>query len=353
MNNALMNYSGISAKVRAMKGRLLDREAYYNIASMQSVPEFLSWIKTVPSYIKVFESVPETVLHRGEIEKLLQLALYDDYARIYAFAGPDQRKFLKVYFRRYEIQIVKTFLHLIFDHRDILFDTSLIPPHFRDQSSISLDALSRCKSLDEFFEVIEHSDYYPLLKALKDRTDVSLFDYELALDIYFFKFLWKLKDKVLKAWELEQMTKIYGTQIDLLNILWIYRSKRFYQVEPSQMYSNLIPVHFRLTPSYIRRLIESETLDEYRELLGRSFYGRALTSVEQSAADSDTALWRMYQEIMRNLRRQAARKYPYSLAVIEEYLFLREEEINRLTTAMECIRYGLDADQTLRYVQST
>ena len=61
----------------------------------------------------------------------------------------------------------------------------------------------------------------------------------------------------------------------------------------------------------------------------------------------------MYQEIMRNLRRQAARKYPYSLAVIEEYLFLREEEINRLTTAMECIRYGLDADQTLRYVQST
>ena len=53
---------------------------------------------------------------------------------------------------------------------------------------------------------------------------------------------------------------------------------------------------------------------------------------------------------MKKLRRAAARKYPYSLAVIDEYLFLREEEIKRLTTAMECIRYGLDASQILKNI---
>ena len=29
------------------------------------------------------------------------------------------------------------------------------------------------------------------------------------------------------------------------------------------------------------------------------------------------------------------------LATVDTYLFVKEEEINRLTTALECIRYGL------------
>ncbi len=349
MPNALMTYSGITAKIKAMKGRLLKAEDYFNIASMQSVPEFLSWLRETPSYRKVFDRVPGA-LHRGEIEKLLQLALYDDYARIYTFAGPSQRSFLKAYFKRYEVQIIKAFLHLIFDHRDITFDTTLIPAHFAGQSSVDIRLLSTCRSLGEFIEALKGSDYYALLSPLKDVREASLFDYELALDIYFFRYLWRLKDKVLKSGELAQMTRIYGTQIDLLNILWIYRSKRFYKIDSTQMYTNLIPIHYRLNIPFIKRLIESETAAQYRELLGKSFYGRALASIEHIEKDSDTGLFIMYESIMKKLRRAAARKYPYSLAVIDEYLFLREEEIKRLTTAMECIRYGLDASQILKNI---
>lgn len=349
MPNALMTYSGIAAKIKAMKGRLLKAEDYYNIASMQSVSEFLSWLRETPSYGKVFDRVPGA-LHRGEIEKLLQLALYDDYARIYTFAGPAQRSFLKAYFKRYEVQIIKAFLHLIFDHRDIAFDTTLIPGHFAGQSEVDIRLLSKCRSLEEFIEALKGSDYYALLSPLKDVREASLFDYELALDIYFFRYLWRLKDKALKSGELAQITKIYGTQIDLLNILWIYRSKRFYKIDSTQMYTNLIPIHYRLNIPFIKRLIESETPSQYRELLGKSFYGRALASIEHSEKDPDTGLFIMYESIMKKLHRAAARKYPYSLAVIDEYLFLREEEINRLTTAMECIRYGLDASQILKNI---
>ncbi len=350
MPNALMTYSSMAAKIKAMKGRLLGEADYNTIASMQSVQEFFSWLKMTPSYNKVFERASDA-MHRGEIEKLLQLALYDDYARIYTFAGPGQRRFLKVYFKRYEIQIIKTFLRFIFDHRDITFDTSLIPAHFSQQSSVNLLELSRCKNLEQFFEVLKGSIYATLLSPLRDIEGASLFDYELSLDIYFFRYLWKQKDKVLKSSELKAITKIYGTQIDLLNILWIYRSRRFYNVDSGRMYANLIPIHYRLNAAFIRRLIECASLTEYLELLGKSFYGRALASIEQSARDSDDALSRIYGQLMKKLRRMAARKYPYSLAVIDEYLFLREEEINDLTTAMECIRYGLDASQILSYIR--
>ena len=57
MPNALMTYSSISAKIKAMKGQLLKESDYYTIASMQSVPEFLAWLRTVPSYTKLFHHV--------------------------------------------------------------------------------------------------------------------------------------------------------------------------------------------------------------------------------------------------------------------------------------------------------
>nr|WP_330424443.1 V-type ATPase subunit [Dorea sp. AM58-8] len=44
------------------------------------------------------------------------------------------------------------------------------------------------------------------------------------------------------------------------------------------------------------------------------------------------------------------RRNPYSLATVNTYLFLKEEEINRLTTALECIRYGLTPRETLGYI---
>ena len=96
MLKELMTYSGMTAKIKAMRGHLLKNEDYYTIASMQSVDELQAWLKNYPGYVRVFRQVQDRKLHRGDIEKLLQLALYEDYGRIFTFAGPAQRKSLKV-----------------------------------------------------------------------------------------------------------------------------------------------------------------------------------------------------------------------------------------------------------------
>ena len=41
---------------------------------------------------------------------------------------------------------------------------------------------------------------------------------------------------------------------------------------------------------------------------------------------------------------------PYSIATINTYLFLKEEELKRLTTVMECVRYQISPAETMRYV---
>ena len=53
---------------------------------------------------------------------------------------------------------------------------------------------------------------------------------------------------------------------------------------------------------------------------------------------------------LRKLYLTDKRNDPYSIAIVNTYLFLKEEEIYKLTTALECIRYGLTKGKTLGYL---
>ena len=58
----------------------------------------------------------------------------------------------------------------------------------------------------------------------------------------------------------------------------------------------------------------------------------------------------MYAECLQHLYTVDRRRNPYSIATINTYLFLKEEEIKKLTTVMECVRYSLSPSETLAYV---
>ena len=50
---------------------------------------------------------------------MLTNALYTDFQSIYRFATIHQRKILDLYFRRYEIGLLKTCMRMVFDNRDV------------------------------------------------------------------------------------------------------------------------------------------------------------------------------------------------------------------------------------------
>ena len=61
-------------------------------------------------------------------------------------------------------------------------------------------------------------------------------------------------------------------------------------------------------------------------------------------------LERLYKDTLKHLYLTDRKKNPYSVAAMNTYLFLKEEEIDKLTTALECIRYGLPKSETLAYL---
>ena len=103
----LLSYSGISTKIRAMQSKLITEDQIQEMLQFTSTSHAAAWLKRTPEYSKTWASLDENSLHRGQIEKLLKASIFDDFSKIYQFASSEQRKFLDLYSRRYEIRVLK------------------------------------------------------------------------------------------------------------------------------------------------------------------------------------------------------------------------------------------------------
>ena len=90
--------------------------------------------------------------------------------------------------------------------------------------------------------------------------------------------------------------------------------------------------------------IAASNMDEFFAVLQKTPYARHYNF------EQDLTIEQMYEDCLYHLYTADRRQNPYSIASINMYLFLKEEELRKLTTAMECIRYGLNSGETLGYV---
>lgn len=340
----VMTYSGIVTKIRAMQSKLLSSEDYKTIASMRNVSEVISFLKDHPSYGEFINELDESLYHRGNVEKVLYQSVYKDFTKLYRFSSLKQRKFLKLYLKNYEVALINSCLRNVFNHSGKNFEMGYKKAFFDRYSKINIELLSSSQTLEELIETLKDTEYYAPLQKLSESNQATLFDYNLALDLYYFTSVWKLKKRLLKKKEYEIFTQDCGAQIDLLNLQWIYRSKKYYQLPPADIYMLTIPIHHKIHFAEFKALVEAPSVEEFNALRAQTAYAKKYDFEQNKSLET------MYKECLHKLYLTGRRKDPYSIASITTYLFLKEEEIDKLTTALECVRYGLTSRETLGYL---
>ena len=184
---------------------------------------------------------------------------------------------------------------------------------FEKHSDINLTALSNCKTLDEFVSLLKGSIYYRPLSLLSGLSEPTLWDYEMALDLCYFKWFWDSRKKVLTRDEERIFMDDYGV---------------------------------RLQTSQIKEMVEAATTDELTAAIRNTYYGRHFP--EEAKLSLDDA----YYQIRYRVQRKNAKEDPFSIAVIISYLYEKEHEVDDLTTTLECIRYGLPTSETQKYISN-
>lgn len=344
---SLLTYSGVTTKVKAMRSRLLTDEDYRELASFKCVPECAAFLRRHEGYADLLDAAGDMPLHRNDLENLLTYSLYRDYYKIYKFCDMKLRKFLGIYFIRYEVALLKTCLRSIFGHKDLFFDPSLLMEFFSRHSFLDMEALSKVSTIQELKDCLKDTPYSAVFARL-DPSQAKLLDYENQLDLYCYKQLWVGLQKYTRKGEQKLITASFGSSMDLLNIQWIYRSKKYYRLSGPVIYSILIPVKYKLKPEQIKKLVDAESMEEFSAVLKTTPYA----IVEGEFKERGMSLEDSSRVIEDKLHLAAGRKDPYSVATILSYLYFKGEEIRKLVTAIEGVRYGLDSNTIYRYIMN-
>ena len=132
------------------------------------------------------------------------------------------------------------------------------------------------------------------------------------------------------------LTQIKGTEIDLQNIVRIYRLKRYYP--QSEIYSQLIPICYRLDKDTIKQMAESPSEKELVVAVKHTCYGHL------DFGDIDVSI----SDEMRRVISGMTMRYPRSVAGIAAYFFARQTEIHNMTAIEEGLKYQLPPEEIFR-----
>ena len=348
----LLAYSGISTKIRSMRSQLLSRHDYEQMAQLSSVNEAVDFLIQRPSYARVFYEQEVQSLHRGTVEKLLYFAQYDDFVKIYKFSNQELRGFLKLYFLSFERDFLKSALRNVVMRQDEELGLQALGDFFKRHASFPCERVAEAQTLDELITVLQGSPYHSYLHPLLEQ-EAQLFDYEAAIDSCIFSVIWKNVKKQFKGDDYQTLCKTYGSQFDLLNLQWIYRSKKYYELDRAEIYRLLLPIHYKLNKDTIQSLVDTVNMEEFKSILQKTYYGKKyvqrLEHDGQSFQDGSYVVEKLYYALLYQIHEREFRSHPFSVAAVHSYLHMKHLEIERLTTVIEGIRYGMPPQTIMDY----
>jgi len=331
---SIREYSSIVTKIRAMNRRLLDERDYESLIMSHSIVDIVAYLRQHQGYGRLFEKIDDIIYYRADVEKVLFKNVLTDYVKLYKFSDGKHRKFLAYYLKRYEIKILKLCLRMIYEG-EMDYDLLTYKDFFDKYTNIDMGLLSGSSTIDEFIIHLRDTDYFDILRVFIGVAEPNLFDFETALDLHYFKNIWKHKSKYLSESEQGMFVEIVGVDIDMLNIQWIYRLKKHYDISGADIEPLLIPIHYKLKKEDIKHLINSTSDEEFYGMVNATRYGRLMGTIDGNSIE------RAYDRVMEGMYDAQAKKYPYSMATINKYLYKKENEIKKLTTIIECVKYGI------------
>ena len=339
----LTKYGPMLAKVRVLNRGLLKASDYEELINKTSVGEVASFLKNQTVYSVVLAGSNESLMHREELEERLNDAYAVDFEKLYSMEDAGNKQFLSYVFIRSEVEVLKNILRRIENGRQNIRIS--VPSFYRRHYSVDVEKLAKSKSVREFLENLSGSRYETQIRPhLTMEEHQNIFSVESALDMYYFTQLRKLTDTLSNKADKKVISNAVGEEIDALNLLWIYRLKKYFGTDKELIYTYLIPNSYRLKKNDIIQLVQAESVSDFLSLAAKTPYRELFSGGE------DIFLERKYKNFVFKLHKKLQMENPFTLTTEVSYLHFKEQEIKNITSIAEGIRYGLPPECIKSYV---
>ena len=340
--NPYVAYDAVSTKIKAKRGRLLDKKDWDNILECTSVDQVTSMLKDRPELAEIIKDTDSQHIHRDDLETILGRFKVSEIEDIlHYFSGP-YKSFLQTVLFEFEIA------DLILVIRKVAQNESMdnVKKHFihsENYSELSYDKLIASSNITDLIENLKNSSYYNKFKSLTNEDIVKReFHIEMKLQMHLYNTLLK-KSKKLSASDKIEVEDILGVKIDFANVQWIYRGMKYFNISPEEILIYCLPGGKRISYPRLKKLCYAKSIEEVKSLSKNFLRFDIFTSKDDSEIDLkiDSYIYNYLDKKDMNKK---------SIGTALAYFYMNSIIVKDLIAVTEGIKYQLPKDKLQKYL---
>ncbi len=336
--NPNMAYYALATKIATKKGRILSEDLWNKLIDCSTVEELTHLLKNNIEFGKAFNDITNANLNRDDLETvLLRFKTLEIENLLHYFSGP-YKEFIKIVLTEAEIQDLSLILRKITKGESLEgIEERFV--HSKIYSNLPFDDLLASNSIEKVTQKLKGTPYYNGLSNLtKEDAMTREFHIEMKLYVALYRTLFEKAEKLEKA-DQKAVKEVLGFKIDLLNMQWIYRAKKYYNISPEEIFIYSLEGGTILGYSRLKKLCYA-TVEEFRQLL-KEFLRNDL--FKDTNADINVVIDTYMLDYIN-------KKSFNNIGTVLSFIYLLGIIINDLTSITEGIQYNVPKNKLKDYL---
>ncbi len=336
--------AALDTKVLALKAKTLTKNDYDKLIEADSLADAVRYLKDNTVYSKYLKDIDPEKAHRDQIEAALSKLTIDDTEKLLHYLKSSDKKLMSLITMQADIESLDILIRGLATGKDLKsLKDSLV--YSKTYTKVNWNRLIEAEDWEQFKNDLKGTPYYRRLEVFDTiGPKEDLLQIEKSLERYYYDFLKKVLSDFSGKSE-KKLVQALRESIDLENLIWIYRAKKFYHLKPATILSYSLLGGRYVTQEDLNRLAmitdEDELLEELKKFSQYSFL------FEHEPEDRDLHMERRAERYQYYQFRKLLKEHGVTRALA--YLRLLNYEMKDIISIIEGKRYELSPDEMAAY----
>jgi V/A-type H+/Na+-transporting ATPase subunit C len=331
----LAKYAFANAKIRAMRSYLLEPAVFNALLDAADRYECIEILKKTP-YKVFFTDTSSQGNDLQELEKKFiqyDLGIFRKVAD--TLSSKAEQELVALFCQRYELEELKVVLRIWHHKLPVNWQDHIVAG--RISYDIDFAKLVAAQHIEEFILLLDHTPYKkPLLRARQIYKDHnSSFYLEASLDVDYYERIIACIDRFSSV-DQKVARKILGIEVDIENINWLIRLRKYYSLGIGEMLEWFIPGGQWIHKDSVRKYYTTDGLTKVVESVSLGPYA----GIKELAQDNVLLIENFLHEILLGEVRSALSGFPFTIGTVMGYLVLKQQETKNIRSLLHAKEYG-------------
>lgn len=332
--------NSILAKVRSKYGKSLTVQNYRDMAALSGVSDVAAYLKTRTKYRTSLDKVQEAAVHRGNLERILRMGFSEELRGLCTFEHSVGDPLFAGFMAEEELRYLKAYVRCLSSGKPESF-AELSPGVSFSRICVDCSRLNLAFNYQMMLECVTDAELRRILSQYRtdDETVTDVADILSVIDKFGYKYR---RDIIMKNYigaTRDKLIEMIDMRAELDDLRLAVRGRKYFSVDLNQLRAMMTDASAHFTKGQAEQIRSAVTEDEIFSVVKRSPYVRDVADITQKDVDTfaKCVLYRTYRKAIRMTTSPAVAMYCY--------VGLTRIEIDNITTVIEGVRYGVDADK--------